>query len=191
MGNIDKAKTALKQNKKYLVVIIVLWIIIAIVLVAPVAVALEDTISTEESNLFQNLAKEITSFTSFFRMFTKGSYIVMYLKIFIVYAILCTYWTYKGYSKTSIKGKYHDIEHGSSDWSKNGEQYKILSKDKGLILAKDNCLPLDKRGNINTLIVGGSGSGKSTGYSFPNAYQMLGSYVFTDPKGEIYDQTAG
>ncbi|MCI8519610.1 MAG: type IV secretory system conjugative DNA transfer family protein, partial [Clostridia bacterium] len=25
----------------------------------------------------------------------------------------------------------------------------------------------------------------------PNAYQMLGSYVFTDPKGELYDKTAG
>ena len=37
----------------------------------------------------------------------------------------------------------------------------------------------------------GSGSGKSTSYSIPNAYQMLGSYVFTDPKGELYDRTAG
>ena len=37
----------------------------------------------------------------------------------------------------------------------------------------------------------GSGSGKSASYSIPNAYQMLGSYVFTDPKGELYDQTAG
>ena len=37
----------------------------------------------------------------------------------------------------------------------------------------------------------GSGSGKSTTYSKPNAYQMLGSYVFTDPKGELYDDTAG
>ena len=37
----------------------------------------------------------------------------------------------------------------------------------------------------------GSGSGKSASYSIPNAYQMLGSYVFTDPKGELYDRTAG
>ena len=37
----------------------------------------------------------------------------------------------------------------------------------------------------------GSGSGKSTSYSIPNAFQMLGSYVFTDPKGELYDRTAG
>ena len=37
----------------------------------------------------------------------------------------------------------------------------------------------------------GSGSGKSSSYSIPNAHQMLGSYVFTDPKGELYDRTAG
>ncbi|MBQ3414558.1 MAG: type IV secretory system conjugative DNA transfer family protein [Clostridia bacterium] len=37
----------------------------------------------------------------------------------------------------------------------------------------------------------GSGSGKSSCYSIPNAYQCLGSYVFTDPKGELYDRTAG
>lgn len=37
----------------------------------------------------------------------------------------------------------------------------------------------------------GSGSGKSASYSIPNAFQCLGSYVFTDPKGELYDRTAG
>ena len=38
---------------------------------------------------------------------------------------------------------------------------------------------------------GGSGAGKSASYSIPNALQLLGSYVFTDPKGELYDKTAG
>ena len=37
----------------------------------------------------------------------------------------------------------------------------------------------------------GSGSGKSSSYSIPNATQLLGSYVFTDPKGELFDKTAG
>jgi type IV secretion system protein VirD4 len=35
------------------------------------------------------------------------------------------------------------------------------------------------------------GSGKSASYAIPNALQMLGSYIFTDPKGELYDRTAG
>ena len=33
----------------------------------------------------------------------------------------------------------------------------------------------------------GSGSGKSASYVIPNACQLLGSYVFTDPKGELYE----
>ena len=89
------------------------------------------------------------------------------------------------------KHRYDDIEHGSSDWSSHGEQYQILNRKEGIILAENNYLPVDKRGNVNVLVVGGSGSGKSASYSIPNAYQMLGSYVFTDPKGELYDRTAG
>lgn len=38
---------------------------------------------------------------------------------------------------------------------------------------------------------GGSGAGKSASFVIPNALQLLGSYVFTDPKGELYDKTAG
>ena len=41
------------------------------------------------------------------------------------------------------------------------------------------------------LLYGGSGAGKSASYVKPNALQLLGSYVFTDPKGELYDDTAG
>lgn len=49
--------------------------------------------------------------------------------------------------------------------------------------------PQAKNGNV--LIIGSTGSGKSAAYAIPNALQMLGSYVFTDPKGELYDRTAG
>ena len=52
------------------------------------------------------------------------------------------------------KSEYADIEHGSSDWCAPGEQYRILSKKSGIILAKDNYLPIDKTGNVNVLIVG-------------------------------------
>ena len=96
-----------------------------------------------------------------------------------------------GIAKAFPKHEYDDIEHGSSDWSENGEQYKVLSKTKGIVLAEKNYLPVDKRGNVNVLVVGGSGAGKSASYVIPNALQLLGSYVFTDPKGELYDKTAG
>ena len=49
--------------------------------------------------------------------------------------------------------EYEDIENGSSDWCEGGEQYKILNKKKGIVLAEKNYLPVDKRGNVNVLVV--------------------------------------
>ena len=59
-----------------------------------------------------------------------------------------------GIIRNAPKNEYEDIEHGSSDWSKNGEQYRILSNKKGIILGDNNYLPVDKRGNVNVLVVG-------------------------------------
>lgn len=59
-----------------------------------------------------------------------------------------------GFAKTAPKNAYSDIEQGSSDWATKGEQYKVLSRNKGIILAENNYLPIDKRGNVNVLVVG-------------------------------------
>ena len=53
----------------------------------------------------------------------------------------------------SIEKVFDDIENGSSDWAENGEQYRVLSKKSGIILAEKNYLPVDKRGNVNVLVV--------------------------------------
>ena len=37
---------------------------------------------------------------------------------------------------------------------KIGEQYQILNNKKGIVLAENNYLPVDKRGNVNVLVVG-------------------------------------
>lgn len=55
--------------------------------------------------------------------------------------------------KINAKNEYSDIEHGSSDWA-SGEQYSVLSPKKGILLAEKHYLPVDKRGNINVLVVG-------------------------------------
>ncbi len=97
--------------------------------------------------------------------------------------------------KFSGKGEYDKIEHGSADWCTDQEKYSVLSSKEGMILAQKTYLPVipkppeGKNGNI--LVIGGSGAGKSASFVIPNALQMLGSYVFTDPKGELYDRTAG
>lgn len=68
--------------------------------------------------------------------------------------------------------------------------YTILSKERnGLLLGRDIYLPEDKRGNINTLVVSGAGAGKSAAFTIPNVLNMLGSYVITDPWGEVYEKT--
>lgn len=44
--------------------------------------------------------------------------------------------------------------------------------------------------NLNTIIIGTPGSGKTRYIALPNACQLNSSYVFTDPKGEIKRATA-
>ena len=46
-----------------------------------------------------------------------------------------------------------------------------------------------KTDNINTLILGGSGRGKTRAYIIPNIMQLNSSFVCTDPKGEICKKT--
>ena len=58
-----------------------------------------------------------------------------------------------GIVKSMPKNEYTDIEHGSSDWA-SGEQYSVLSPKKGILLAEKHYLPVDKRGNVNVLVVG-------------------------------------
>jgi len=75
-------------------------------------------------------------------------------------------------------------------FEKKQKIYSVLTEEKsGLLLGKNIYLPSNKRGNINTLIVGGSGSGKSASYILPNILNMLGSYVITDPLGELYEKS--
>ena len=71
-------------------------------------------------------------------------------KFTLVYAVFM----FVGFVKTAPKNEYTDIEQGSSDWAGRGEQYKVLSRNKGILLAENNYLPVDKRGNVNVLVVG-------------------------------------
>lgn len=189
----NKMKKAFEKNKKYLILFLVLWIVLEIVLIAPMSVAIAESSVQGKFDLaffIENLGKEVSSFTAITRIGSAGA-VSAFGKGTLWLTILCLVVTAIGIIKSKPKSNYEDIENGSSDWCEGGEQYKILSKNKGIILAEDNYLPVDKIGNVNVLVVGGSGSGKSATYSIPNAYQMLGSYVFTDPKGELYDKTAG
>jgi len=188
-----KVKKTLKDNRKSMILIGVLWIILTIILVSPIAKAIVDATDNGVfvfGKFLEQVFKDIVSFNSITQVFS-AAYIGTFFKTLLWFSIFYAICTTIGLFRSKPKSEYADIEHGSSDWSEGGEQYKVLSKHKGILLAQENYLPVDKRGNVNILVVGGSGSGKSASYSIPNAFQMLGSYIFTDPKGELYDKTAG
>ena len=186
-----KVEGAIRRNKKYFILFGILWLFIAIVLIVPITVGYNTAVQQDGTagiaafvNTMKNPFAGISEMTS-------NNLMPAYLKNLGIFSIIFAIFFIVGVARSAPKNEYTDFEHGSSDWSKNGEQYQILSNKKGIILAEGNYLPVDKRGNVNVLVVGGSGSGKSASYSIPNAYQLLGSYVFTDPKGELYDRTAG
>ena len=187
-----KVEGALRKNKKYFILFGILWLFIAIVLIVPLVAAYNLPAPAESSlgamGVFVDTMKN--PFKGLAEIALNG-YMGAYIKSLVVFSIVFAIFFIIGVARSAPKNEYTDFEHGSSDWSKNGEQYAVLSNKKGIILAENNYLPVDKRGNVNVLVVGGSGSGKSASYSIPNAYQLLGSYVFTDPKGELYDRTAG
>ena len=187
-----KVEGAIRKNKKYFILFGILWLFIAIVLIVPLVNAYNMPAPADSSlgkiGIFVDSMKN--PFKALGTIINNG-YITSYLKCLFVFSIIFAIFFIVGVARSAPKIEYTDFEHGSSDWSKNGEQYAVLNNKKGIVLAENNYLPVDKRGNVNVLVVGGSGSGKSASYSIPNACQLLGSYVFTDPKGELYDKTAG
>ena len=83
-------------------------------------------------------------------------------------------------------------EDGSRLYDAKGE-FICADVDYNIVLAKDVYLALNTkqhRLNLNTLVIGGSGSGKTLFWVITNILQLNTSYVITDPKGEIYQATA-
>ena len=153
-----KIKYALKKSKEVFIISIVLWIIISIGLIMPVTKGIID--AKNEENKF-DINVFITSFgENYANIFetiksTFGKeYRMTLLKGEGYLAIAIFLFTIIGMIKMMPENEYRDIEHGSSDRAENGEQYKILSRNKGILLAEKNYLPVDKRGNVNVLVVG-------------------------------------
>lgn len=98
-----------------------------------------------------------------------------------------------------IKGKNakkfrHNQEYGSARWGKHEdiEPYMDPVFQNNVILSQTERLTMNSRPanpkyarNKNTLVVGGSGSGKTRFFIKPNLLQMHSSYVLTDPKGTV------
>ena len=190
----DKIKKVIERNKVAFILVTILWVALAITFIMPVtcgSYAATRSGGFDMDAFFNYFSRAVANIGDGFQSMVKHNLLFTYLKNLLGLTLLYILVIVVGIIRTMPKHRYDDIEHGSSDWSSHGEQYQILNRKEGIILAENNYLPVDKRGNVNVLVVGGSGSGKSASYSIPNAHQMLGSYVFTDPKGELYDRTAG
>ena len=96
--------------------------------------------------------------------------------------------TRKNYRKTE--------EHGSAKWGsakKVNKKYKDTTDIfKNKVLTQNVCIGLDgrkHRRNLNTLVCGGSGAGKTRFYCKINLMQCNTSFVVLDPKGEMLRDT--
>jgi type IV secretion system protein VirD4 len=86
-------------------------------------------------------------------------------------------------------------EHGSAKWGEAAavnRKYADRHYPENKILTQNVRIGLDgkkHRRNLNVMVVGGSGSGKTRFYAKPNAMQANTSMVILDPKGEITRDT--
>lgn len=152
-----KIEGAIRRNRKNFIIFAILWIFIAIVFVAPFTYSshmaglegkMDLTVFIETFGT--SIGHPLATLGNIFSQGASGTYFSTLLVVTIFYAIFF----FIGFVRSAPKNEYTDIEHGSSDWSQRGEQYQILNKNKGIILAEDNYLPVDKRGNVNVLVVG-------------------------------------
>ena len=88
-------------------------------------------------------------------------------------------------------------EHGSAKWgniNKLNSKYKDKNLTENKLLTQNVRIGLDgkkHRRNLNILVCGGTGAGKTRYYCKPNVMQCNTSFVVLDPKGEIVRDVGG
>ena len=122
--------------------------------------------------------------------------VILFLSAFIVFVM----YTQKKSRERTMAGK----EGGTAQWNTKIGQYNKTYSDpynstkanlypsNNAILSDEIFLNLDTRKtlrNNNTMVIGGSGSGKSRFYVKPNLLQANSCYVCTDPAGELLAST--
>lgn len=86
-------------------------------------------------------------------------------------------------------------EHGSAKWgnaSAVDKKYKQTPPSQNKLMTQNVRIGLNAkkhRRNLNTLVCGGSGAGKTRFYCKPNLMQCNTSFVILDPKGEMLRDT--
>lgn len=112
---------------------------------------------------------------------------VLFLLVIYIGGIVLYFSTRKNYRRNE--------EYGSAKWgsAKNiCKKYQEKNSNNNKILTRNVEIGLDgkkHRRNLNVLVCGGSGAGKTRFYAKPNIMQCNCSFVTLDPKGEILRDT--
>ncbi len=108
-----------------------------------------------------------------------------------VLIFLCCYGMGIGVCFSSQRNYRRREEHGSAKWGDAaaiGKKYRAAQYADNKIFTQNVRMGLDVRRHrrqLNSIIVGGSGAGKTRFYAKPNLYQANTSFVILDPKGEL------
>lgn len=112
-----------------------------------------------------------------------------------VLIVLMIYALSIGVAVASMRNYRKGEEHGSAKWGNKHtirKKYEQKPKSYNKILTNEVCMGLNAKAhmrNLNTLVAGGSGAGKTFFFAKPNIMQCNCSFVVTDPKGEIVRDT--
>ena len=107
--------------------------------------------------------------------------------------LVLLFWLYRW---TMSQNNWRDREeYGSARWARREEMAPYTDEDtrQDLQMTLTEGLSIDAaatRRNLNTLVLGGSGSGKTATHVIPNILKGNMNYACTDPKGELYAKTA-
>lgn len=145
--------------------------------------------------LSQGLAGIVTGFTTGMNDPMKITWCADSMKAILIF--LAIYGMSVGVYLSTRRNYRRGEEHGSAKWG-NARQLckKYADKDKqqNIILTQNARIGLDgrkHRRNLNVMVVGGSGAGKTRFFAKPNIMQANTSFVVLDPKGEILRDTGG
>ena len=113
-----------------------------------------------------------------------------------VLVLLCVYGLSIGVFLSSRRNYRRGEEHGSAKWGNAravNKKYRAIKPEENKIFTQNVRMGLDDRKhrrNLNTIVVGGSGSGKTRFYGKVNLYQAsTTSYLCLDCKGEMLRDT--
>ena len=113
-----------------------------------------------------------------------------------VLVLLCVYGLSIGVFLSSRRNYRRGEEHGSAKWGNArtvNKKYRAIKPEENKIFTQNVRMGLDDRKhrrNLNTIVVGGSGAGKTRFYGKVNLYQAsTTSYLCLDCKGEMLRDT--